>query len=162
MLQSLLQLNLLDQCWLHVRTTSYIPSSETHGKSIVRGCKKALVDQYFSDPSTLPDVLKKIGRVLKEEMKVMCSEKTASILCSGDYHTSKTFRWRALLEEMNVHAPMLAYVLKSCTGKSINKNAVIGACASILLRHRCSRMSLLQKFIMLILHAGHCGKQVTC
>lgn len=130
------------------------------GKSVARGSKKTLVDQCFSDPGTLPHLMKKLSRVLREEMKMMCSEKTVSVLRSKSYDVLKNFKWEDLLKEMSVHAPTLAHILQSCTGKSSKKSAVIGVCASILLKSRCSKMSLVQKRVMLILHAGHCGKQV--
>ena len=131
------------------------------GKSIARGSKKTLVDQCFSDPGTFPCLMKKLGRVLREEMKMMCSEKTASVLRNKTYGMLKNFKWEDLLKEMRVHAPTVAHILQSCTGKSSKKSAVIGICASILFKSRCSKMSLVQNRVMLILHAGHCGKQVS-
>lgn len=105
------------------------------GKSIARGSKKTLVDQCYSDPDTRPLMLKKIGRVLRAEMKTMCSQKTASILRSGNYDDMKSFSWDQLINEMNLHAPVLMNILQSCThtGKAHNKMAVIGVCAAVLL-----------------------------
>ena len=39
-----------------------------------------------------------------------------------------------------------------------NQNAIIGMCATILLKHRYSKMSLVQKIISTILYAGHTSK----
>ena len=39
-------------------------------------------------------------------------------------------------------------------------SAVVGVCASVLLRHKNQRMNLLQHILSLILHRGHAGKQV--
>jgi len=133
------------------------------GKSIARGCKKKLIDQCYDDPDTRHRMLKKVGKILKSEIKVMCSEKTASILRSGSYDNLKNFTWDKLLQELRVHAPVLTDILHSCTStKNPNPNrmAIIGFCAALLLKQHCPRMSLLQKIVMLILHAGHCGKQV--
>lgn len=55
------------------------------GKAIARGSKKALIDRCYADPESRPIILKKIGRVIKEEIKKMCSENTGSILRSGTY-----------------------------------------------------------------------------
>jgi len=96
-------------------------------------------------------------------VKVLCSEKTASILCSGKYDDIMSFKWAILMEELKLHAPVLTHVLTSCTASkqpSSNRMAIICVCASVLLKYWCSRMSLFQKIVMLILYAGHCGKQV--
>ena len=135
------------------------------GKSIARGCKKKLIDQCYDDPDTRNRMLTKIGRLIKAEVKVMCSQKTASILRSSSYDDLKNFTWDKLLHELRVHAPVLTDILHSCTSTknpSPNRMAIIGLCSAVLCKQRCSQMSLLQKIIMLILHAGHCGKQVMC
>jgi len=136
------------------------PNRRHMGKCIARGSKKALVDHCFSDPGTFPIVRRKICRLLQGEMKTMCAEKTASVLRSNSYETLKNFKWEDLLQELKVHAPTFQHILQSCTGKSSRKSALIGICASILLKSRCAKMSIVQKRVMLILHAGHCGKQV--
>lgn len=133
------------------------------GRSIARGSKKSLIDQCHDDPETRKFMLNKIGRVLKGEMKIMSQVKTGSILRSGSYDDMKVFQWETLLEELKLHAPVLYNILDSCTStkhQRINRSATIGICAAILLRYRCSRMSLVQKVLMLVLHASHCGKQV--
>lgn len=105
--------------------------------------------------------MKKIGRLLRKEMKVMCAVKTGSILRSGSYNDMKNFKWETMIGEMKTHAPVLTSILSSCIETSKrNRKATIGVCASILFQCRSSQMSLLQKIIMLLLHASHCGKQV--
>ena len=51
------------------------PRRRRMGKCVARGSKKALVDQCYADPETKKFIMKKIGRVLKEEVKKMCSSK---------------------------------------------------------------------------------------
>lgn len=134
------------------------------GKSIARGSKKALIDHCYNDPDTRSRMMKKVGRILREEIKTMCSVKTASILRSGNYEDLSNFKWESLMKELKVHAPVLTSVLYSCMkskSQGGNRMAVIGICASVLFKYRCSRMSLVQKIVTLILHAGHCGKQVS-
>ncbi len=41
-----------------------------------------------------------------------------------------------------------------------SNSAVLGVCASILLRHKNQQMNVLQRVVSLILHRGHAGKQV--
>ncbi len=130
------------------------------GKCIARGSKKGLVDHCFTDPNTFSLVIKKVVRLLRKEIRTMCSVKTASVLRSSNYEALMNFKWDNVVEELKIYAPTFELILQSCTGKNSRKSAIIGTCASILLKSRCSKMSLVQKMIMLILHAGHCGKQV--
>ena len=115
------------------------------GKAIARGSKKKLVDQCYDDPDTRPIMLKK----MEEFLELMCSEKTASILCSDTYNDYQKFSWGKLIQEMRVHAPVITSTATKNPGP--NWMAIIGLCGS---------NSLLQKVILLILHAGHCGKHV--
>ena len=73
------------------------------------------------------------------------------------------FSWDALKTKVLVNAPNLLSVLEACTHtKSPRPNctAVIGMCVALILRHRFTKMCLLQKMISLILYAGHSDKQV--
>ena len=75
----------------------------------------------------------------------------------------QSFKWADLMDEMSTHAPTLVNILYSCTETRhprTNRTATICVCAAILFKFRFSRMNLLQKIISLILHGGHCGKQV--
>ena len=84
-------------------------------------------------------------------MKMMCSEKTASVLRNNTYGMLKNFKWKDLLKEMRVHASTAAHILQSCTGKSSKKSAVIGVCASILFKSCCSKMSLVRNRVTIAL-----------
>ena len=142
------------------------PRRRRMGKCVARGSKKALVDQCYADPETKKFIMKKIGRVLKEEVKKMCSSKVNSVLSSQSKDVLKTFKWNDLTDELIMHAPTLMNVLYSCTetkSSRDNRTAIICTCAAIIFKHRFPHMSLIQRIISLILHAGHCGKQVnTC
>ena len=132
------------------------------GRSIARGSKKTLIDDCYDDPKSRHYMLKKLARVLKDELKTMSRVDTGSILRSG-YDAMVTFKWELLLRELEAHAPVLNTILHSCTAtrkQRSNRNATIGVCASIILKYRCSRMSLVQKMVMLLLHSSHCGKLV--
>ena len=120
------------------------------GTSIAQGSKKKLVDQCYDDPDTRPIMLRK----MEAFWELMYSEKTASILRSNTYDDYQKFSWGKLIQEMRVHAPVLTNILFSCTATKNpgpNRMAIIGLCCS---------NNLLQKVILLILHAGHCGKHV--
>ncbi len=142
-----------------------LTASHKHmGKAITRGSKKALVDECFSEPVTSTYMREKIGRILRMEIKCMCSTKTASILSSRSNDALKYFQWNKLLAELKTHAPLLFTMLMACTKTKIpreNRKAIISVCAALLLKTRDKHMCLLQKIIALILHAGHSGKQVS-
>ena len=60
-------------------------------------------------------------------MKMVCSEKTASVLCNNTYGMLKNFKWKDLLKEMRVHASTAAHILQSCTGKSRKNGSSAGS-----------------------------------
>ena len=76
-------------------------------------------------------MMKKVGRVLKGEMKIMSQVKTKSILRSGSYEDLKEFKWETLREELKMHAPVLFSILDFSTAtkhQRNNRNATIGVC----------------------------------
>ena len=89
------------------------------------------------------------------------------LICSE--HLEK-FRWDDLAE-LKSRAPVLheflsMYVDVKRRQRSFKKThrttnaAVMGVCASLLLRHKNQHMNALQHIVSLILHRGHAGKQV--
>ena len=140
------------------------PRRRHMGKSVARGSKKTLVDQCYDDLETRNYLMKKIGWIIMKEIKTMCSARVQSILCSESKDVLKNFKWDDLMTELCTYAPLLNKILHFCTKTSKikrNRDATIGTCAAILFKFRLSRMNLIQKIISLILHAGHCGKQVS-
>ena len=93
----------------------------------------------------------------------MVSDHTSSVLRNQNTESMENFTWDPLLDELQVHAPYLFQLLSSFTqtkSERENQMAIIGVCASILLKHRYSKMSLVQKVISLLLYTGHASKQV--
>ncbi len=119
--------------------------------------------ELFKDPVSRRYMIKKMGIVMRHELKSMCSERVNSILssqCSSHLHQ---FTWDKLLQELSVNAPVFLSTLLSLTQTRqprMNRDAIIGMCSAILLKFRFSKMSTIQKLISLILYAGHSGKQV--
>ena len=97
-------------------------------------------------------------------MKAMCSDATASILKSPKKEDLSSFSWETLWKELSTHAQTLTCILTECTKSRVSKgnnHAVIGICASILLKHRFSKMSLVQKIVSIILFNGCASKSVS-
>lgn len=129
-------------------------------KAIARGNKKTLIDNCFEDIRSFDFLKKKMCRVLSSEIKSMCSNKVNSILRSTKCAVLKNFKWSQLIHELKVNAPLLYCILNACVGTSVNREAVICMCCSIILSSCFKRMCLVQKIISLILYAGHTGKEV--
>lgn len=94
---------------------------------------------------------------------MLCSPATKSILGSQCLSDLSDFTWKKLIGELEVHAPVLLTILKDATvtrNEKPNREAIIGMCAALLLKHRYYKMSLVQKILALILYSGHSGKQV--
>ena len=146
------------------RQYSLTPSRKRMGKAVARGSKKAIVQECFKDTVTTKHVLNHLGKILRREMKAMVSDNTGSLLRSQEIESMQNFSWDVVLQELHAHAPNLLHLLNSITSTKTdrdNQKAIIGMCASILLKHRYSKMSLVQKILSVILYAGHTSKQVS-
>ncbi len=145
------------------RTYVLTPSRKHIGKAAARGSRKAVANESMKDPVTRRYILEKVGRILRSELAAMCADMTASVLRSQSVEDMKGFTWDRLLNEQEVNAPVLLNILQSCTRTRKlrpNRKAIVGVCASIFLKHRFSKMSLLQRILSLVLYGGHSGKQV--
>ena len=125
------------------------PSRKRIGKAVARGSKKNnIAQECFKDPVTTKYVINHLGNTLQREMKVMVSDNTSSVLRSQDIESMKNFSWDLVLQELHMHAPNFLHLLTSLTKTKTNREnqkAIIGVCASILLKYRYSKMSLVQK-----------------
>ena len=113
-----------------------------------------------------------LAKQVQKEMTKICSKKTKSILRSTSPDVLSQFSWDSVAEEVLRYAPTLHHILQGITdvrrykgGHNRKTNlprntAVVGVCASILLRHKNIHMNLLQRIISLILNCGHTSKQV--
>lgn len=145
------------------RTFPLTPNRKCLGKAVARGSRKSVAMECIKDPTTRTFILKRIGVLLRNELKTMCSEARCSILQSQLPHSLEVFTWAKLFVELAESAPILLMLLQECVRtkrRRVNSNAVVGMCMSILLKHKFSRMCLVQKIVSLILYAGHSEKQV--
>ena len=118
------------------------------GKAIA--CKNLMTTEALKNSSTRDNNLKILGKQICDEIKVMSSDQTDSILRSKNSDLLKQFNWKLLLSELKLHAPLLASIYNSVTKR---KSAYINNCNS--------RMNLVQKFISLLLYAAGTSKQVS-
>ena len=139
------------------------PSRAHLGKAVARGSWKSTVLETLKDKNGLKYCLKKIGVMIRNEIKRLCSQAVNSILSSQSVSDMNDFTWDKLHCELAANAPVLHTILQESTITETprpNRKAVVGMCASLLLKHRCCKMSLVQKIMSLILYSGHSGKQV--
>lgn len=130
------------------------------GKSLARKSDTAIALECLRSPEIRVQLLKKLGVILRKELKVMCSEKVNSVL----RHTpSSSFSWDSLKSELCQYAPTLLSIMIECTKTVVpcsNRDAVVGFCCSILVKYRYARMCAVQKMLSIVLYGGHASKQV--
>ena len=82
----------------------------------------------------------------------MCSTETNSVLKQHLPKNLSEFTWDMLVEEAEVHAPVLLAVVNACTKTKTprsNRLGIIEMCIAILLKYRYDKMCLVQKFYRL-------------
>ena len=110
-------------------------------------------------------MLRNVLRIVQAEVKVLCSDRTNSVLLSKSKEDLCSFSHEKVYNELVPCAPTLLEILKACTGhckaSEPNCKQVICLCAVILAKQRRPSMSLMHRIISVILYAGHCSKQVS-
>ena len=146
-----------------VKTYALTPTRKLIGKAVARGHRHSLAVECLKDPIIKRYLLKRIGVLVRNELRYLCSDSASSILRSQRVTGLKEFSWEKLLNELKASAPIFFSILCECThtrGHRLNEAAVVGMCAAIILKHRYPMMCLVQKVLSLILYAGHTGMQV--
>ena len=146
-----------------MRSYTLTPTRKPAGKALARRSRCALMSELLKDPANTKYLLRRIGILLRRELALMCSDQTNSILRSQSMSDLRNFTWNSLLSELSLKAPTLLPILQSCTYLSKprqNRSAVIGMCSALLLKHRFSKMCIVQKVISLALASGGCRKLV--
>ena len=131
---------------------------------MARGSRNKIATECLQDPITRKYVIKALGHEMRKEMRMMCSDATASVLRSGKKEDLSAFSWDTMMNELSTRAPTFSNILKECTKTRVtrtNNKAVVGICAAVLLKHRFDRMSLVQKIVSIILFNGCASKSVS-
>lgn len=142
------------------------------GRSVGRRNPGAIARQAMAHPKVKQAVIRVAGKLVRKEMMAMCKRDDPSVLRNSSREAMQSFSWDSLVDELQEKAPTFLQLLRGCirtkrrlvskTGRSYiaNENTIIGLCAAILLRHRNTRMNLVQRIISVILYSGHTPKQV--
>ena len=132
---------------------------------MARGSSVSVALECVKDKKTQKHVVAAVGRIIKKEIKELCSSRVKSMQRSHDSNTLKQFNWDAIVDEANKHAPNLTLILMECTRSGRKKSkaeqkSIVGLCLSLLCKHRNPKMTLFQRILSLVLYAGHSAKQV--
>ena len=122
-----------------------------------------LAAECLKIPKVKNYIISKIGKLIRVELCKLCLQQSTSTLRDHSKSVLTGFSWDTLEVELLSTAPVLLSILRACTETKKprnNRTAVIGMCAALILRHRFTGMSLIQKMISLILYAGSSEKQV--
>ena len=153
------------------------PTRKKFGKLVARGSKVAIAEECLNHKDVKAAVIAKVGKLVREEVRVMCSNRHDSVLKNTNPQTLHNFKCETIINEMEECAPTLLSILRECTrplkvrkqreskkrrrvATPSDHNAVIAMCTAILCKNRRRSMCLLQKLIALILQAGRSSKQV--
>lgn len=108
-------------------------------------------------------MIKGIGSLLRYEVKKLCSQNVNSIQRSKESGSIHNFPWDEILKEAKRNCPTLTKLLIAVsTTKTPRRNQMylISTIICMLCKHRCSRMSLFQRLISVLLYSGHVGTKV--
>ena len=140
------------------------PKRESDVKSIARGNWKIVVSRTLKDPVKREYIVECVGRILKYELRQLCSDKCSSLLRSNKPDDITNFKWINVIEEAQKCMPVLLKLLRKCTETPTerdNVTAVIGVIITILAKHQRPQLSLFQKVVSILLYSGHSSKRVS-
>lgn len=131
-----------------------------YGKTLARSinCAKSLAKHALQNPEAKKWLLIGFGKLLKYEVRNLCSDKANSILKSKSKENVTKFPWK-VLEECISHCPSLTSLIFSCTKLKPNQSHPVSVVVCLLAKFHGSNMSLLQRLVSLILYAATLGVQ---
>ena len=101
------------------------------GKAVARSSKCALVREAMKDPGTKHYIITRIGLLVREELQLLCSDKTNSVLKSQSVSHLRKFSWDTFTSDLSTNAPILwslLYASAQTRRPAQNWKAVIGIC----------------------------------
>lgn len=129
-----------------------------------RGSRRSIACAAINNKTLQPYIIAELTKLIRGEVKELCSTKYDSILCMKVKHALEKFSWDRVWGELEKKCPILLQVLTESLPyttrckESIKPAMCTSAC--ILLKLRCPSMSLLQGMLSIVLRAGHASKQV--
>ena len=105
-----------------------------------------------------------VGRIMSNELRLLCSSKFNSILLETSQTALKFFSWETVWQEMAKATPVILSLLQVCIPKHASLERVkpvVCMCAPILAKFRNPKLCLVQSVVSMVLQAGHASKQVS-
>lgn len=121
------------------------------GKSLARG-KISILEQLLKNQQRRSQAAKIIGRLIRNEMRHICSDKRMSILRETSEAAMKGFRWETVWLELQLVMPLLMTILEHSFPEKLRTEKLrplLCLCASMLLKRRQPKMCHVQAAISL-------------
>ena len=128
-------------------------------KRVVHGRYTALTRSIVNSEETKDIVLNEIIRNVEKEIKHLCSAQHNTIL-RDNHEAVKKFSWKTVYLELCQQMPILMKLLAALVNKSQTKAPLLCLITSMILKSRCSSVSLAQRAISVFLYGNGAPKQV--
>ena len=132
------------------------------GKSLARRSARAFAQHSMANPLFRINILKAMQRLIHREIKAVCSKNSMFSMSLKSFLDSVSLE--QFLTTVKAQAPVLSSVLSAALAMGRRRDAPplpLFACLSVILVKYSQRMSLLQRFVAVLMYAGHAGKQVS-
>ena len=120
--------------------------------------------QVLRDPHYKEIVKTKIGQIIQRELKVLASKKENCMQRNKSKDSLLSFSWASLWSELSLKTPTLLNILETVVSRktvALSKiQPVVCTVIAILAKFMNPSMNVIQSYISILLHAGHCSKQV--
>lgn len=130
------------------------------GRSVGRSNPVGIARQVLEHHRIRAAIFRETGRLIRREMKSLCSKTTPSQLRKVTPESLNSFSWKEISKELADRSPTFYHFLLECLmrkrcqakGKSkpIDDDTVASLCAGIILRHCNSRMTPIPRIISLL------------
>ena len=118
----------------------------------------------LNDPKYRDIIVTKLGAMIQKQLRVLGSRRTKSLLHDKSKAGFLSFSWEAMWRELAIHTPtflgLLEAVLSCKTAAFTRTQPVICMVVAIIAKYMNPTMNVVQSYISILLHAGHCSKQV--
>lgn len=124
----------------------------------------SIVKQILNEPQCREILLVQIGLLIQRELRLLASKKENSLLRDKSKAALLSFSWEKMWQEISVKTPTLLTILEtvlSCKTISFSRLQPIPCIIiAILAKFIKPDLNIVQSYISILLHAGHCSKQV--
>ena len=128
-------------------------------KRLARRTYRSLASTIISSPDTCKPLILELSRKMKEEMKVLASNKHDSILRDTNAAV-KHFHWETVMLEYEKMVPVLVSLLKELIPNAAQWKPLICLIVSQLVKSRHQRLGLVQSAVSMMLYGNGSSKQV--